>query len=81
MRRCDGAQEGTCLTVIIRQMLCTDDSVQVSLHELLDDCRTKIVSIATPIGQLHLTINLLEAVQGRWLYNVQYRDDLSRGML
>lgn len=31
------ANEGTCLAVIVCQLLCANDSVQVCLHELLDN--------------------------------------------
>jgi hypothetical protein len=68
----------TYLTMVIGQLLCPDDSVEICLHQLLDDCvQRKLGRMTRATGQrAGRTIDLLELIYRRRLDDVKNADDL-----
>lgn len=64
--------------MVISQLLCPDNAVQVGLHELLNDYDADAQPSGEKGSSSLLTVDLLELLLRRRLDNVQDRDDLPR---
>lgn len=64
--------DDTYLTVVISEMLCSDDTMKVSLHQLLDDCCWIAISkINDEESQRERTIDFCEVINGWGLDDIE----------